>query len=261
MKNWIKKELEDYKHLFRSIPATIVMFFVLSVICMNLLANKLLLDPSVTEKIFGGFTLDCGFTISWISFLCMDIVCKRFGPRAATKLSIFAIVVNLLVTLAFNLLMLTPGLWWPAYLENGTVDVGINEALNSVFAGSWQIVIGSALALLLSSIVNSTLNFIIGKISHDDVSYKKFALRSFVSTAAAQWVDNIVFVLALGVLLYSNIPEYFSAANLIINPIIGMGFELICEVIFSPIGYRVSKRWATEGVGQAYLNRIAKNQK
>lgn len=256
MKNWIKRELDDYKHLFRAIPATVVMFFVLSVVCMNLLANKLLLDPAVTEKAFGGFTLDCGFTISWISFLCMDMVCKRFGPKAATKLSIFAIIVNFLVTVGFWLLMKTPGLWWPAYLEDGTTNLAINEALNSVFAGSWAIVVGSALAMLLSSIVNAALNHTIGKAIHDDANtFGKFAIRSFISTGIAQWVDNLVFVLALGVLLYHNIPEYFSAANLIINPLIGMGFELLCEVVFSPIGFKISKGWAKEGVGQAYLDR------
>lgn len=255
MKNWIKKELEDYKLLFRAIPSTVVAFFVLSVVCMNLLANKLLLDPSVTEKFFGGFTLDCGFTISWISFLCMDMVCKRFGPRAATKLSIFAVTVNLFVTVGFWLLMKTPGLWWPAYLEDGSTDLAINQALNSVFAGSWAIVAGSALAMLLSSVVNAILNHTIGKAIRDDnVTFGKFAVRSFISTGVAQWVDNLVFVLALGVLLYSNIPEYFSAANLIINPLIGMGFELLCEVVFSPIGFKVSKGWVKDGVGQDYLN-------
>lgn len=256
MKKWISKELEDYKQLLRAVPSTVVVFFTLSVVCMNLLANKLLLDPSVTEKLFGGFTLDCGFTISWISFLCMDMVCKRFGPKAATKLSIFAIVTNLLVTIAFWLLMLSPGLWWPAYGEDGTINTSVNEALCSVFSGSWAIVAGSAIAMLLSSLVNSTLNFAIGKLisDTDQTSYKKFAIRSFISTGVAQWVDNIVFVLILGWLLYHNIPEYFSATNLIINPIIGMGFELICEVIFSPLGYKISKNWAEEQVGQNYLS-------
>ena len=253
-KGWLNSELSDYKSLLRSIPSTVVMFFVLSVVCMNLLANKLLIDPSITAKIFGGFTLDCGYTISWISFLCMDMVCKRFGPKAATKLSIFAILVNLLVTFAFWLIMKTPGLWWPAYLENDATDLGINSALSSVFAGSWEIVVGSAVAMLLSSIVNALLNSKIGKAIEDDNTYKKFAVRSFISTAVAQWVDNIAFTTALGILAYSNVAGYFSISNLIINPLIGMIIELICEVVFSPIGYKVSKNWTLEGVGQEYLD-------
>lgn len=231
------------------------MFFVLSVVCMNLLANKLLLDPSVTGKFFGGFTLDCGFTISWVSFLCMDMVCKRFGPKAATKLSVFAILVNLLVTVVFYLLMLTPGAWWVAYSDEGT-DYALNSIVNSIFAGNWAIVIGSATAMFLSSLVNSFLNHTIGKVVKDEdtkVSYKKFAIRSFVSTGIAQWVDNFVFVVILGLLIYSNIPEYFSTTNMIINPLLGMLFELLCEIVFSPLGYKIAKGWAKEGVGKDYL--------
>ena len=29
--------------------------------------------------------------------------------------------------------------------------------------------------------------------------------------------------------------------------------ELLCEVVFSPIGYRISNRWKEEGVGNEYL--------
>lgn len=46
LKNWIKKEFNDYKVLLRSIPSPVVMLFVLSIVCMNLLANKLLVDPA-----------------------------------------------------------------------------------------------------------------------------------------------------------------------------------------------------------------------
>lgn len=257
MKNWLKKELEDYKYLFRAIPASVVAFFTLSVVCMNLLANKLLLDPSITGKFFGGFALDCGFTISWVSFLCMDMICKRFGPKAATKVSVFAIAVNFITTIIFWLLMKTPGLWYPAYLEDGTTDLAINGALSSVFAGSWAIVLGSALAMFLSSIVNAVLNHKIGEATHDDNTYGKFALRSFISTGVAQWVDNIVFALATGILIYRNVEGYFSASNLIINPLIGMLFELICEIIFSPIGYKISKKWTIEKVGEEYVQRCS----
>ena len=40
IKNWIKREIFETKILLRSIPAIVVTLFVVSVICMNLLANK-----------------------------------------------------------------------------------------------------------------------------------------------------------------------------------------------------------------------------
>ena len=38
-----QREMSEFKLLLRSIPATVVTLFVVSVICMNLLANKTLL--------------------------------------------------------------------------------------------------------------------------------------------------------------------------------------------------------------------------
>ena len=35
--------------------------------------------------------------------------------------------------------------------------------------------------------------------------------------------------------------------------LIGAGLELFMEVIFSPIGYDVTRRWQRDGVGRAYL--------
>ena len=69
----VRETLEDYKVLLRSIPAPTVSTFILSVVLMNLLANKELVS-------LPWLALDCGFTLSWVSFLCMDMICKRFGP-------------------------------------------------------------------------------------------------------------------------------------------------------------------------------------
>ena len=61
IKKWIKKEKRKTGILMRSIPSTVVTLFVVSVICMNLLANKELVSVKY-------LALDCGFPISWISF-------------------------------------------------------------------------------------------------------------------------------------------------------------------------------------------------
>lgn len=195
--------------------------------------------------------MDCGFTISWISFLCMDCICKRWGPKAATKISILAIATNLGVTLVFNLLSFAPGSWGEAYGgETAEIEKLINSVINSTFAGNWKIVIGSATAMLLSSIVNSILNHTIGKATHDDGSFKKFAIRSFISTGLAQWVDNLFFAFALWTIIFSG----WTFTSIIINATIGALLELVCEVFLSPIGYKMSKGWQAEGVGQAYLD-------
>ena len=72
--NLLKRELEDLKILLRNVPSLVVSLFFISVIVMNLLANKELFSAKY-------LALDCGFTVSWISFLCMDMICKHFGPK------------------------------------------------------------------------------------------------------------------------------------------------------------------------------------
>ena len=44
IKEWFRREREQTAILLRSIPATVMTLFVVSVICMNLLANKTLLQ-------------------------------------------------------------------------------------------------------------------------------------------------------------------------------------------------------------------------
>ena len=74
----IENEIFEFKILLRSIPATVVTLFVVSVITMNLLANKTLLQLE-------WIALDGGILISWLSFMCMDIITKHFGPKASNR--------------------------------------------------------------------------------------------------------------------------------------------------------------------------------
>jgi queuosine precursor transporter len=241
IRTFVKKEVEDYKYLLRAVPSLVVTLFVLSVVCMNFLANKELFNTSF-------LALDCGFTLSWLSFVFMDMLCKRFGAKAATKISILAIFINLCVTGIFKLLSLTPGMWGEYYT---TGEIAVNNALNVTFGGTWYVVLASATAMAVSSIVNSVVNVTVAKISHDDGSYGKFALRSFVSTGIAQFVDNLAFAC-----LCSKIFFGWTWTQVFLCSLTGAIAELLCEVILSPVGYKVSKEWEQEGVGSEYLARV-----
>ena len=91
---WFKREKNETVILLRSIPSTVVSLFVVSVICMNLLARKTLV---MTDWI----ALDAGILISWLSFLCMDIITKYFGPKASNKIAVLASAINLLTCIIF----------------------------------------------------------------------------------------------------------------------------------------------------------------
>lgn len=236
----IKKELNEYKILLRNIPSLIVTVFVISVICMNILANKELLNTKY-------LALDCGYLLSWISFLCMDVICKRFGPKASTKISILAVFINLCMCGIFKIASLTNGMWGEYYSTN---LVEVNTALNNTFGGTWYILLGSSIAMIVSSIVNSLLNFSVGnKLKKDN--FKSFALRSYLSTAAGQFVDNLVFSTIVSKVFFG-----WSWLQVLTCSLSAAIFELLCEIIFSPIGYRICKDWEKDNIGTEYLNLI-----
>ena len=232
-----KKVWEDYKVLLRSIPASTVTLFIVSVIMMNLLANKELIS-------LPWLALDCGFAVSWVSFLCMDMVCKRFGARASIMVSVMALGVNLAVSLVFWLLTLTPGMWG-AYYDTGLFEV--NDALNATIGGTWYVVLGSSCAMLTSSVVNSLFNQAIGRLEHKN-TFGAFALRSYVSTGIAQFVDNLVFAVIVSHTFFG-----WTWLQVLTCSLTGAAAELLCEVFLSPVGYRVVRGWERENVGELYL--------
>lgn len=234
----IKRELEDYRLLLRNIPSLVVSLFIVSVIVMNLLANKELFNARY-------LALDCGFTVSWVSFLCMDMICKHYGGKPAAKISILALAVNLAVCLLFNLVSRTPGMWGEYY---STESMDVNNALNATFGGSWYVVLGSSTAMLVSGICNSIINMFVARHLTQD-NFASFALRSYISTGLAQFVDNLVFALMVSYVFFG-----WSMVQVITCSLTGAIAELLFEVIFSPIGYRVTKEWQAEHVGQEYLD-------
>ena len=236
--NLIKREMEDYRILLRNIPSLVIALFIVSVIMMNLLANKELFSVKY-------LALDCGFVLSWVSFLCMDMICKRFGGKAAAKISILAITINILVCILLWLLSLSPGMWGQ-YYETGSMEV--NDALNATFGGAWYVVVGSSIAMLCGAITNSGINHTIAK-NLKSKGYKAFALRSFTSTGLGQFVDNFVFATIVSVHFFG-----WTWTQVFFCSVTGAFMELLCEVVFSPVGYRVSENWEKDNVGEQYLD-------
>lgn len=238
---WLRDEAADYKMLLRTIPSPAVSLFVLSVVCANLMANKELVSHTY-------FALDCGFVFSWIMFLCMDVICRRWGARAAVKISFFALAVNLAVCACFALLARTPGMWG-AYYSTG--DSAVNDALNRTFGGSWYVVLGSALAFAVSSVSNALLNEKVGAVFGRYFStrgFAVFALRSYISTAVSQFIDNLIFAAAVSKVFFG-----WTWTQVLVCSATGAVFELLCEVVFSGVGYRVVRSWEEENVGASYF--------
>ncbi len=265
MKTVLKNLVQETKILLRSVPSLVVAAYFVALVSMNLLANKLV--PLNIDYLL----LDCGFFVSWAVFLTMDIITRHFGPRAATILSVVGLLFNVVVSVLLFFCGKLPGLWGESYVP-GSEEI-INTALDNTISGNWFVVFGSSLAFLSSAVVNNFLNFFIGKGIEGnvagDVQTKKadeairgkrknfgtFAVRSYVSTFIGQFVDNLVFALVVSHTLFG-----LSLLQCFICAVTGAAAELVFEVVFSPVGYLVTKNWEKEGVGADYLRFVSKNR-
>lgn len=242
----LKRELYAYKLLLKSLPASVFTFYVLSIVIMNLLANK-----SVNLPYWLGF--DCGFIISWVGFLSMDIVTKHFGPKAATRMTVLAILINIFIAILFFIIHLIAGSWSSAIDVNGVLQTDINTAIDSLFAGNWYVLFGSSLAIATSSLVNNFTNWGIGKcFKKRPDGYFAYICRSYLSSAIGQFVDNMIFAFVVSFVLFGWTP-----VQCITSAVVGMIFELLCQILFSPWGFYICKKWKKEEVGKLYLQEFS----
>lgn len=242
MKHWLIKEKKELHILLRSIPATVVTLFVVSVITMNLLANKTILQ-------LDWIALDGGMLISWLSFMCMDIITKHFGPKASNRISILAAGINLLTCLIFFVVSIIPS------------TAADYSAFDSIFGGTWFILLGSTIAFLVSAIINNSLNWLIGNCFKNNPDGKiAYATRSYISTFIGQFMDNLIFSIIVFVgfapIFWNGF--HWSVLQCTMCALTGAVAELIMEVLFSPIGYSITKRWQAEAVGKEYLEYVNK---
>lgn len=225
----MKKTIAEFREMLKTVPPLLLTLTVLSIVGMNLLANKSI------DTGLDWLALDCGIILSWLTFLTMDILTHCYGPRAATLFSVFALVLNLFMAGIFFLASRIPGVWGESFVE-GSEGV-INAALDSTFSGTWYIILGSSVAFLVSAFVNNFLNYGIGKLLKKREGFGRFALRSYVSTFVGQFVDNLVFALLVSRIFFGwTMLQCFTCA------LTGAVCELLFEVVFSPVGYRISQR-------------------
>lgn len=234
----IKRGFKETVLLLRSIPSPVVALFTVSVITMNLLANKTLYQNDI-------IAIDGGILVSWLSFLSMDVVTKHFGPKASTRMSVFAIAVNLLTCLIFYIASIIP-----------TPNTTEFEAFNRIVGGTWFILLSSTIAFLASALINNFMNFSIGKIFSKNPDGKlAFIVRSYVSTFIGQFFDNLIFAM-LTFMLFAPIfwdGFHWTFVQCLTCSVLGAFLELFMEMVFSPFGYMVAKNWKKNNIGKDYF--------
>lgn len=240
--SWLT-DVTDWKMLLRSIPGIVTTIFVVAVVVMNLMAGKTVV---MTDPSWLGIT--GGLLLSWIPFLCMDVVVKTYGAKATTKLNLLGLMINLICIGIFQLI---------SVMQIGG-DPETYTAFNTTFSQTWQIFVASSIAFVLSGVVNNIVNVSIGKLFKNNPDGRgAYMARTYISTAIGQFVDNFVFTyLAFLVFFKLSIGTTlgWSMITVIGAGVFGAFLELLMEVIFSPIGYKICQSWREESVGKDYLD-------
>ncbi len=223
----MKKASSEFGARFADIHPLILTFAVLSTVGMNLLANKSI-DTGLSW-----LALDCGILFSWLAFLSMDVATHCYGPRVATQMSLVALALNLMMVAVFFVASIVPGVWGESFVDGS--EAIINQALDNTFGGTWFIILGSSIAYAVSAVLNNFLNWAIGE-RLGEGGFGVFAARSYVSTFLAQFADNITFALLVSRTFFG-----WTLLQCVTCAITGAVLELLFEVFFSPVGYRISQ--------------------
>lgn len=184
--------------------------------------------------------------------MCMDITTKHFGPRASNKISLLAAAINLLTCLIFFIASSIPS------------NADDYTAFNSIFGGTWFILLGSTIAFLTSAVLNNMLNWMIGNWLVGKFSDRfVYNVQTYVSTFIGQFFDNFLFSIIVFVFFAPIFWDGFhwSVLQCCTCALTGAFAELLMEILFSPIGYRIVTKWKINGVGKEYLEYLEKGRK
>lgn len=255
-KEWIK--------LFRSVPATALALITLATVLMNILAAKSIIEVDADFPVTwftGGpghdFWLlqDAGIIVSWVGFLIGDLLVKAFGSKNAIRVNIGCLLLSLFISLLLVGVANVKGTWSPVYTYGEDYRLIINGSLNEVIGNVWYVISGSAAASFVGIIVNNvTQGTMLTKIEkkHGD-HYFGYLIAAGASTIAGQIVDNIVFALLVSVWFFG-----WSLFSVLMCSLFGALIELIAEMLFTPLTYKISKNWEKNQIGQKWLKDFKK---
>lgn len=239
----MKREVVVSKLLFKSIPGIVLTLYILATVLMNLLASVAL----VNEK---WLALDAGILVSFIGFILSDMIVKRFGTGAAIRVTILGFVINLSVAGLFTIVAFI------AKQTNGSFALSDYATLTQ-----WWIIGASAIAFLLSGILDAVIHHaIVRAFKKNPDGFMAHAVSAWGSTFIGQAFDNLLFGLlftfpAAMIGLWGMSPMTFQA--LFGLALAGGVIELLCQVLFTKVGYNVAESWRKNNVGQEYLDYIS----
>lgn len=208
------------KHLaisFSTCFIVIVSFYIVGSIMQNILA----------VKTFGTDTISittAGTLISWMVFLCLDLITEIWGRKKAIIVFWSSAILNLIFT----------GIAWICIVIPGN-NAFIGEAYKVVLGSGWRIVTASILAFILGNYANTLVMYLMRIKSKDSSNSFSFICRAILSTILGQAIDNGLFmVLAFAPIgIQGTIEQSWTT----IGQIIGFttAIEVVAELFVSPL--------------------------
>lgn len=274
MKDWVKT--------LRSIPSIVVAMTVLANVLMNILANKSIIDlpllirtdtglvwlPFLQEnwrEIYseaisaGGWRMgiiqDAGIIVSWVGFLTGDLIVKAYGPKNGIRVNLTSLAISLFTSIILTFSALVPGDWSPIFdpsINSGNIGEFINASCNAIMGNVWYVILGSAFASAISLTCNGLIQgLLLKKVEkkHGD-KYAGFLIASTGSTVIAQFIDNVVFATLISVHFFG-----WNWYQVLCCSAIGAIFELLIEVVFTPLTYKIYKIWDKAHIGVKYMEK------
>lgn len=237
-KEWLKT--------LRSVPSLALALITVATVLMNILANKSIINlPWLIQ--------DAGILMSWVGFLVGDLLVKAFGSKNAIRVNLTCLGISLFISGLLAIVAVVPGEWSPVFdptINPGDLGSNINAAVNSVMGNVWYVILGSAVASAVGLVVNGlTQGLLIKKIEtkHGD-KYWGFFVASAASTMIGQIIDNMVFALLVSVKFFG-----WTWTQVMVCSLTGAIFELIIELVFSPLTYKISRNWKKNGIGTEWM--------
>ena len=155
----------------------LVAFYMAGSVFQNVLATK----TFGTEEL----SITTGGTIiSWLVFLCMDVITEIWGRKKA----IHCFLISGALNLAFS------GIAWICIAIPGNNSF-LSSAYEIILGTGWRIVLASITAFLLGSYANTMIMYIMRVKSKNPSKTLGFMLRAILSTLLGQIVDNALFYL------------------------------------------------------------------
>ena len=243
-KEWLKT--------LRSVPGLVLALITVSMILMNVLANKAILELPIPGTNTFWLIQDAGVLLSWVGFLAGDLLTKNFGAKNAIRINLTALAISLLVSLLLALVAVVPGTWSPEFnFADQEMAKAVGDSINEVMGNVWYVVLGSAAASACGIILNNiSQDFVLKKIERKRGNrYWGYLVAAAVSSFIGQIIDNLVFAALVSIHFFG-----WTWGSALMCSLDGAILEIVIEMLFTPLTFAISKNWDKNHIGVKWMS-------